>query len=800
MNEEESEFDIYVDLYDTVKSFKLNRAEEILKNFESKKGCKFNLTGDETKRRNLSSTAVCTYALSEYINFWNVNKKSKYKRSFCTLDGYYDYICDKVTDSNIPETELLDEFGILNILHFLQKIRCGPNSKKFVKYDKKIMEIIRALCKQFIENEFNFKEQPHPFIYYRFLSMVEDTKKTILKDINENINEWRKGKETGKLNSFIDKIIYKYLFSVGTESKLAKEFETNGISVYANDVGNSEKGNDDWTITDKENNTYIIKKESGKLNIYKCGSSDDVFNFFYDRIYDNAKYDMYRQIAFYHANDRTLFDVKRLIYSLLIVTKNDRYSDNLIKDKVLELIFNEQFDATGLLPIGHVVNNDFVITEDNQIDVRRVSTNPILSSVECFNDLLTHKSLEMDLERYQDNFELTYEWIMKRLRKNPDNRSLGWYPEYESTHTPESWVGGHTLLFLKNYCKMLSKLIKKSACKYLQYKEYRELKTLDITWAKLYDSYEIKKYIDQCMGNKVSYYRSALIFGPPGSGKSTIPKALAKKLKWDYVELTPGLFLAKGNQNIISEANNIFKRLKRMKDTVIFFDEVDELVKSRKDYSANAWIVTALLPEFADLWKRKEIKFILATNDITKVDSAVMRGGRIDLVLPMGGICWKNRLKILKDAIDNDNNAVKEELKNRIFGKLRDENVDNIDRNNIEEQGTDELKNFLERTNFVPVIEIEEIIRELFKGANIEEIERADIKNIIKDIENRQQFKIFFKGIGGIGNFENGEFKKFHDDLLSKLYPNIKLPSTERAEETEYKKKIKDVIIRGNTF
>ncbi|CAD6491658.1 MAG: ATPase family associated with various cellular activities (AAA) [Candidatus Argoarchaeum ethanivorans] len=480
---------------------------------------------------------------------------------------------------------------------------------------------------------------------------------------------------------------------------------------------------------------------------------------------------------------------------MLIVTKNERYSDNLIKDKVLELIFNEQFDATGLLPIGHVVNNDFVITNNNQIEVRKVSANPILSSVECFNDLLTHESLETDLERYQDHFKLTYEWIMKRLRKDSDNRFLGWYPEYESTHTPESWVGGHALLFLKNYCEMLSKLIKKSACKYLQCKKYRELKTLDITWDKLYDSYEIKKYIGKCMGNKASDYRSALIFGPPGSGKSTIPKALAKKLEWDYVELTPGLFLAKGDRNIISEANNIFKRLKRMKDTVIFFDEVDELVKSREKYTASAWIVTALLPEFADLWKRKEIKFILATNDITKVDSAAMRGGRIDLVLPMGGICWKNRLKILEDAIDNSNgnSDIKRDLKTEIFGELWDKDVDKIDvdkidKNNMKNQGAGKLKNFLERTDFVPVIEIKEIIRELFKEASI------------KNIKNRQQFKIFFEGIGGIGNFENGEFKKFHDDLLSKLYPNIKLPSTERAEETEDKKYIKDIIIEGNTF
>jgi len=552
MNEEESEFDTYVDLYDKIKTFKTNNSAEILKNFSSEKDAKFNLTADETERLNLSSTAVCTYALTKYIKIWNENEKSGLNAKFHASDKYYDFICDGLKTTEMPETELLDEFSILNILYLLQKIQYEINNKIFEEYDENIMQIIRALCKQFIENEFDFKEKPHPFIYYKFLSMVEDQAQQILENLKTNVDDWRKGEETGKSNFFINEIVCKYLFSMDRQfenysngktifPELEKEFENKDILLSENSLRSSSENSDiiidrknyAWSINDKKNNTYIIKEEDGKLNIYEYGGSKDaIFNFFYDRIYDNAKYDMYRQITFYYANDRTLFDVKRLIYSLLIVTKNDRYSNNLIRDKVLELIFNEQFDATGLLPIGHVVSNDFVIIKGSQIDVREVSANPILSSVECFNDLLTQQSLKIYLEKYQKNFKLTYEWIMKRLRKSPDDRLFGWYPEYESTHTPASWVGGHTLLFLKNYCEMLSESIKKSAGKYLQYKEP---KMLDITWDELYDSYKIKEYIEKWMGEPVSDYRSALIFGPPGSGKSTIPKALAKN--WDGATL-----------------------------------------------------------------------------------------------------------------------------------------------------------------------------------------------------------------------------------------------------------------------
>jgi hypothetical protein len=79
----------------------------------------------------------------------------------------------------------------------------------------------------------------------------------------------------------------------------------------------------------------------------------------------------YRQIALYAAKDWSLFDVKRLVYSLLLATKQGRYSNNLIVEFGLKIIFKEQLD-TGLLPIGHVVDSDFVI-QDGRVEKREVS-------------------------------------------------------------------------------------------------------------------------------------------------------------------------------------------------------------------------------------------------------------------------------------------------------------------------------------------------------------------------------------------------------------------------------------------
>ena len=480
----------------------------------------------------------------------------------------------------------------------------------------------------------------------------------------------------------------------------------------------------------------------------------------------------------------------------------------MIKDKVLKLIFGEQLDInTGLFPIGHVVNTDFVIERGEIKDKteRIISASPILSSVECLKDMLTHKELKTDLEKYQKRLNATYDWIIKRRRKDSPDKPLGWFPEYENTHTPESWVSGHTLVFLKRYCEMLSEIIKKNAGREFQAKDP---KGLTIEWEKLYDSYKIKDYIGYMMQaakeNRKKWvsnpeYRSALIFGPPGSGKSTIAKALAKRLDWDYVELTPAQFLSEGEQNIVPKATEVFKRLIRMKGTVIFFDEVDQLVKSRekareKGSESSIWIVISLLPLFQELREQKEIKFILATNNITEVDTAAKRPGRIDAVLPMGAICWRDRLKILRDAISDGGNQIKEQIRseagkefnNLLDGddKLKDDrHIDDMEKRDITNR---QLQNFLGRTDFMPLLEIKSIVERLFN------------KKDWGSVENAESYKIVFgEESSDSGSYENSEFKDFHENLLDEYMDKyVHMPTEAEIPKEKYIGEIRSGIFR----
>ena len=72
---------------------------------------------------------------------------------------------------------------------------------------------------------------------------------------------------------------------------------------------------------------------------------------------------------------------------------------------------------------------------------------------------------------------------------------------------------------------------------------------------------------------------SALLFGPPGTSKTTVAKALAQKLDWPIVMLSPGTFIERGLEYIEAQAKIVFDQLLQLARTVVLFDECDELFR-----------------------------------------------------------------------------------------------------------------------------------------------------------------------------------------------------------------------------
>jgi hypothetical protein len=178
--------------------------------------------------------------------------------------------------------------------------------------------------------------------------------------------------------------------------------------------------------------------------------------------------------------------------------------------------------------------------------------------------------------------------------------------------------------------------------------------------------------------------RSALLFGPPGTSKTEITKAIADDLGWPLVEITPSDFVKGTLANVYLQADEIFDDLMDLSGVVVFFDEMDALVQTREGETqldiASQFLTTSMLPKLTHLHERGRVVFLMATNFQDRFDAAIKRAGRFDLLLCMGPPTVKEKLERLHGAFKLDKETeqtkkaaglIAEYLKNH--QKLRDQ-------------------------------------------------------------------------------------------------------------------------------
>jgi hypothetical protein len=148
---------------------------------------------------------------------------------------------------------------------------------------------------------------------------------------------------------------------------------------------------------------------------------------------------------------------------------------------------------------------------------------------------------------------------------------------------------------------------------------------------------------------------SALLFGPPGTSKTTVVKALAQKLGWPLVMLSPGTFIERGLEYIEAQAKIVFDQLLQLARTFVLFDECDELFRAREPLKSTeqvrgitAFVTASMLPKLQDLHDRGKVVFFICTNHIESMDPAVKRGGRVDHIVAVGPPDSAGRRRIIE--------------------------------------------------------------------------------------------------------------------------------------------------------
>ena len=151
--------------------------------------------------------------------------------------------------------------------------------------------------------------------------------------------------------------------------------------------------------------------------------------------------------------------------------------------------------------------------------------------------------------------------------------------------------------------------------------------------------------------------RSGILFGPPGTGKTTYVQRVAAYLGWPLVVLDPSVFAEEGLPLIATVASRVFSELLELEDTVIFFDEMDALMHTRTDAGGSfeqKFLTTSLLPKLQELADRAACLFFVATNHFETIDKAAQRPGRFDFRIQILPPAYEEKLRLACDRLGEE--------------------------------------------------------------------------------------------------------------------------------------------------
>lgn len=139
-----------------------------------------------------------------------------------------------------------------------------------------------------------------------------------------------------------------------------------------------------------------------------------------------------------------------------------------------------------------------------------------------------------------------------------------------------------------------------------------------------------------------------LLHGPPGGGKTLLAKALARQSQANFISVKGPQLLSQWVGESERGVREIFRKARQAAPCIVFFDEIDALAPVRgPDSQVAERVVGQLLTEIDGMEGLGGVVVLAATNRIDRIDPALLRAGRFDLIVAVPPPDQGSRLAIL---------------------------------------------------------------------------------------------------------------------------------------------------------
>jgi len=123
--------------------------------------------------------------------------------------------------------------------------------------------------------------------------------------------------------------------------------------------------------------------------------------------------------------------------------------------------------------------------------------------------------------------------------------------------------------------------------------------------------------------------RGILLAGPPGTGKTTVGRALAHRLKSKFF-LVDGTFIA-GTAGFYQGISQVFEAAKQNAPSIVFIDDTDVIFEDSEEYGLYRYLLTML--DGLESESAGRVCVIMTAMDVGSLPPALVRSGRIELWL-----------------------------------------------------------------------------------------------------------------------------------------------------------------------
>ncbi|MGI0069020.1 MAG: CDC48 family AAA ATPase, partial [Nitrosopumilaceae archaeon] len=126
--------------------------------------------------------------------------------------------------------------------------------------------------------------------------------------------------------------------------------------------------------------------------------------------------------------------------------------------------------------------------------------------------------------------------------------------------------------------------------------------------------------------------RGILLYGPSGTGKTLLAKAVATESEANFISVKGPELLSKWVGESERGIREVFRRARQASPCVIFFDEIDSIapVRGMGDSMVTEKVVSQLLTELDGIESLQGVVVLAATNRADMIDRALIRPGRFD--------------------------------------------------------------------------------------------------------------------------------------------------------------------------